>query len=747
MKLLLIPFTILIKLFFKVQKKYLIVQSENAAHLMRDDAKKCNVDLDSSNSPELVNQIIDDNKYLIAQTRYCFGNCHDWEKENLTFQGLFIDTIKNYARYCGNLPASEGYHHAKEFGLIEHSLQVADLALRQAKSQFLPQEFPLDIERQRTKRYQYAAWLCGLVHDAGKMQTDMDIYDKSNPNNIWIPIIEDLVSWKEKNKITKVGIRWRKDRIHKGHEVSPQPIFQQILTPDAKRYIGTCPGNLLEDISTTLANYQGIDGYLQRAVRSADYVSTAKDIQTTWDNDLGARKSALHEKILKLMQDKAKVWLTEGKAIAIDNEIYLRWPECFNELAKEMHQSDPTVPNNPSLLREKMMDRGILRKQEKTDYALFFETVTNLSEGIDLLISKNLKGGIGVIRLEWPLFLLKGEVIPPNRYGLLKLDMGLNAVIYSSEGYRYISEENVIAHEAAAHLKANSDSLEMKVEHSAIKSPQKNSKPNTSKAKGEATAEEPIKPNNPSEKAKAAQKGSPNKDKPKKEKPKNTNGELFAPTNQQSAKVPEKQNNETTLKKAAPKPKSSIKVTSTTKAIEFIKTLEPILIDGQNYYLVDDKWKDNLDDNLENELEKAGLIERKPPALIRYFIINKRKYVKAKSLESSQNQKAKKKPKSNENQDSSDVTAADNTSQKAKLDVESLLAVGLTPKTAELLFGNIIHEKVELIDGFLIAPIRDKKTLVNAVTNSKASETNILSSSIVQDKNDIHIKVKHDAGT
>ena len=107
MKLLLIPFTILIKLFFKVQKKYLIVQSENAARLMRDDAKKCNVDLDSSNSPELVNQIIDDNKYLIAQTRYCFGNCHDWEKENLTFQGLFIDTIKNYARYCGNLPASE----------------------------------------------------------------------------------------------------------------------------------------------------------------------------------------------------------------------------------------------------------------------------------------------------------------------------------------------------------------------------------------------------------------------------------------------------------------------------------------------------------------------------------------------------------------------------------------------------------------------------------------------------------------
>ena len=70
MKLLLIPFTILIKLFFKVQKKYLIVQSENAARLMRDDAKKCNVDLDSSNSPELVNQIIDDNNYLIAQTRY-----------------------------------------------------------------------------------------------------------------------------------------------------------------------------------------------------------------------------------------------------------------------------------------------------------------------------------------------------------------------------------------------------------------------------------------------------------------------------------------------------------------------------------------------------------------------------------------------------------------------------------------------------------------------------------------------------
>ena len=68
--------------------------------------------------------------------------------------------------------------------------------------------------------------------------------------------------------------------------------------------------------------------------------------------------------------------------------------------------------------------------------------------------------------------MLKGRSYPPNRYGLLKLGHGAKR---SSTQVRVtdISEENVIAHEAAAHLKANSDSLEMKVEHSAIKSPQK----------------------------------------------------------------------------------------------------------------------------------------------------------------------------------------------------------------------------------------------------------------------------------
>lgn len=86
----------------------------------------------------------------------------------LNFDTLFRQVVTNYIRYVHLLPASENHHHSDVGGLARHSLEVALNSLRRAQQQVLPAIGHLDEEQARKPRWQYAAWICGLLHDAGK---------------------------------------------------------------------------------------------------------------------------------------------------------------------------------------------------------------------------------------------------------------------------------------------------------------------------------------------------------------------------------------------------------------------------------------------------------------------------------------------------------------------------------------------------------------------------------------------------
>lgn len=635
-------FTKVLALPFKyLYRLYRVNRSESYFKQVRNQKNNKHINYVSENTHTFTIRTLENNKELISQTERSFGHCHEWAGEGSTFENLFIEVIINYSRYCANLPASEGYHHAVEFGLIDHSLQVASLSLRQAKSQFLPTEFPLDIERKRIKRYQYAAWLCGLLHDAGKLQTDMTIFNRLNPNEEWIPITGDLIGWIEQNNIKSYGIRWRTDRILKGHEIAPIHLFQQVLTPAAKRYIGGCPGNLVEEITLSLSNYKSNDCYLAKAVRAADVVSTAKDIQTTWDKNLGVRKAALHEKIIRAMQANAKYWLENGKAVAIDNEIYLRWPDCFNELTDILSSADKTIPNNPTALRDNMAQRGIIRKYNETEYTLFFEGVVNFDDAMDLLTKKTTSGGVGLVRLEWPFFLTKTAPIPTNKFGLLKIDLDCNAVLFTEKDSRYITS-NEVKSAAEKHIANSKQDKEGAVKDVDTKTlagakPEPKVKPKAKtegnvKTEGDANVktkteasiktEGKVKPTENSE-PKNKNTSSPTEGKkPKRQslkKPTNTNADLFS----QKINDHHQQNDERNLDK----PIENEKLKVTTQSGRIIKILNLLerqkvhSIDGQKYIEANTDWKSSVKESEEGELIKLGHIKLNNPAspFTRYY--------------------------------------------------------------------------------------------------------------------------------
>lgn len=679
-------FTKILALPFKyLYRLYRVNRSESYFKQVRNQKNCEHINYVSDKTHPFTVRTLENNKELISQTERSFGHCHEWASEGSTFENLFIEVIINYSRYCANLPASEGYHHAVEFGLIDHSLQVASLSLRQAKSQFLPTEFPLDIERKRIKRYQYAAWLCGLLHDAGKLQTDMTIFNRLNPNEEWIPITGDLIDWIEQNNVKSYGIRWRTDRILKGHEIAPIHLFQQVLTPAAKRYIGGCPGNLVEEITLSLSNYKSNDCYLAKAVRAADVVSTAKDIQTTWDKNLGVRKAALHEKIIRAMQANAKYWLENGRAVAIDNEIYLRWPDCFNELTDILSSADKTIPNNPTALRDNMAQRGIIRKYNETEYTLFFEGVVNFDNAMDLLTKKATSGGVGLVRLEWPFFLTKTAPIPTNKFGLLKIDLDCNAVLFTEKDSRYITSNEVktAAEKHIAISKQDKEEADNNVDTKTIAS----AKPEP-KVKGEGDAKTKTEGNIKTEgKVKPAENSehnnknnnSPTKDAKSKrqplKKPVNTNTDLFS---QKINHQHHQQNEARNTDKPADNEKAKV-ITQSERIIKILNLLERqevYSIDGQKYIEANTDWKSAVKESEEGELIKLGHIKLNNPAspFTRYYqkkgkslimlmeVLNESTIKKQEDATGS----SKKHLQHTENKQSGDIESPKNTEKKQK---------------------------------------------------------------------------------
>lgn len=581
---------------------------------------------DTNNAPAKhpeVLHIIDKNTSLIEHTVRSFGFFRN-DNPEINEQTLFHDVIENFCEYCLGVPASEGYHHAQKYGLINHSIQVANRSLRKAKDQYLPAKFSNDIESLRRKPYQYAAWLCGLLHDAGKIHTDMLIHDKADANNIWMPTKESMVSWIERTNVIEYQVEWRKDRLNKKHDSVAIIYLNNILTPAAHDFLNTCPkeDDIIAEIADVLSGYTRKEGYLYNAVRHADSLSTAQDLQTIWDEKLGPRKAALHEKIIKCMRELADKWILEGSLLSIDDEIYLRWPDCFNQIAEKLRVYDKGVPHKAASIKKTMFDRGMVRGLIDDEYALFFQDLTERDKALEKLSTGQTGSGKGLLRLEYGFLALDAKPHPKNVFGLLKMNMAGESLLITEKDVEFLSLEQI---ELA---KPPSSGAENKTESKAINHEQ----------------EPPTKANKQNTKPKPPSKEVTNEStqtkrvNPKKVKPKQSNsnpllnGQIVKNTD---SKEPQK--NAPPAKEAQPEKEKPVWYNSKSPSTHALKVIPELLskaktitIDNALFFLIDDVYEQIIKEKIEVNLVTNGyLITRSPLPHAKYFIHNNLKYIKA----------------------------------------------------------------------------------------------------------------------
>lgn len=347
-------------------------------------------------------------------------------KHELNFDTLFRQVIVNYIQYVHLLPASENHHHADVGGLARHSLEVALNSFRKSQHQVLPAIGQLDEEQARKPRWQYAAWVCGLLHDAGKVLYDMRVYDVDTGKD-WNPYLANLIQWATDNNVKRYRVVWRPEHRHKKHENLSVTVLEWVLTPEAKGYLMDNSDELPIAINHALAHYGNSEGYLQSCVRAADSASTEKDIQTQWHEMIGKRRYPLESAIVKAMRRLRDNWLVnqpKGHVWIIGNDVYLSWPKAIQLIVQRLQDDKVDVPVNPSRILEILEERNLVKRlDESVTYSMF--TPTDM-EGVT--------GPERVICLSWPGLLYETMPVPRSVGGVLRLNNDGKSVEYFADG-------------------------------------------------------------------------------------------------------------------------------------------------------------------------------------------------------------------------------------------------------------------------------------------------------------------------
>lgn len=142
--------------------------------------------------------------------------------------------VRAFARRVYDVPASEKHHHREPWGLLDHSIEVAEYAVRAAlAANFMESVAPHpEVQEYRVPRLRYAAFLFGLFHDVGKI-LGVSVQDG---RRVWNPFAEDLAEFVSSTRGEPPSMLWRSGRGVHAHEHPTAYLLGVFLSPDVMTY-------------------------------------------------------------------------------------------------------------------------------------------------------------------------------------------------------------------------------------------------------------------------------------------------------------------------------------------------------------------------------------------------------------------------------------------------------------------------------------------------------------------------------
>lgn len=275
------------------------------------------------------------------------------------FNFLYVKPIERYVEAIQLVPASESYHHAGVGGMLQHIMEVLVNALRIRRGHILPPGVdPEEIEH-RKDLWTYVVFMSALLHDAGKMITDVYLEDENG--RAW-----NLLSAHPQPQTYRV--RFNFARKHKFHEKLGAMAMHKIFTPKQIDWVMSSDEEAWYALSHFLTGDYSNAGVLHEIVQKADQASVAANL----GGDVKAVTSApvqrpLSERILRTLQN-----LVETDVISINRPgafgfyangyVYFVVSRTLDTVKEKMRSEGQSVPNDRNRLMDELQQFEVIEK-------------------------------------------------------------------------------------------------------------------------------------------------------------------------------------------------------------------------------------------------------------------------------------------------------------------------------------------------------------------------------------------------
>jgi len=286
------------------------------------------------------------------------------------FAELVYPVIENYAAYVHLLPASETHHHRGAGGLFRHGLEVGLWAAQSANAHvFCIDESPRN-KRDNEPRWQFAAFLGGLLHDVGKPLSDVAVTSKDGLT-VWNPYESNLALWAKNENLEYYFLRWRNKR-NKRHEKFSIMNLDQIITQKAKTHLNKPGPKIMESLLESIVGTSAQET-LTQLVLSADQESVRRDlVNQRMDVDEFSYGVPVERFVFdalrrlatltKVNEPGSLIWHTE-------HGVFLVWKKIVSEIHNLIEKDNiPGIPRNHDTLADILIERGLaIPYQEATE--------------------------------------------------------------------------------------------------------------------------------------------------------------------------------------------------------------------------------------------------------------------------------------------------------------------------------------------------------------------------------------------
>ena len=283
------------------------------------------------------------------------------------YKKLYSELLQRFAELVQLLPASESHHHAHAGGLLQHSLETAEAALRIRQSYLLPQGGIPEKQSMSADLYTYAVFTAALLHDIGKPLTDqaVTLYHADGRTELWAALGGPLAPG------SRYSISFRRSRQYRTHERIPLLMVQWSI-PIAGQVWLSSDQDVLEQWSSVLSGVTDEANVISEIIKQADQYSVANNLMGGQGVAIAQQPATpLHQRLVtelrRLVNEMWPINRPGGVAFMAEGSdtLWLVSKRSLDELRASMiGQGQTGIPPNPRIMDE-LMQHGYLNASQE----------------------------------------------------------------------------------------------------------------------------------------------------------------------------------------------------------------------------------------------------------------------------------------------------------------------------------------------------------------------------------------------